>query len=242
MTTLHVVLDRRRHRDMLLVRTAKQPNIIAGVHLEIWTYSDTPAHVLRTSMPSSMPSSVVAVSCEPSFAEMSAALSAFAKCCVRAALLAPPATPACGSYCQHRRHAVAARRSNCRYDMRSKKVQMFTVKNTPVMLRATLPSDAKGRNRAGTAGDSSSSANPARQSVRGDARSRRDSNDSRARQRTHVVQAVREEAPLLGVGVEGGSLQGGEEHAAHHARHVAQEELEHRAQRRRLLQRPPSSH
>ena len=48
-------------------------------------------------MPSSMPSSVVAVSCDPSLAEMSAALSAFAKCCVRAALLAPPATPAHGS-------------------------------------------------------------------------------------------------------------------------------------------------
>jgi len=48
-------------------------------------------------MPSSMPSSVVAVSCEPSFAEMSAALSAFAKCCVRAALLALPATPAHGA-------------------------------------------------------------------------------------------------------------------------------------------------
>ena len=45
-------------------------------------------------MPSSMPTRVVAVSCEPSFAEMSAALSAFAKCCVKAALLAPPATPA----------------------------------------------------------------------------------------------------------------------------------------------------
>ena len=67
-------------------------------------------------------------------------------------------------------------------------------------------------------------------------RARRDINGSRARQRTHVVQAVREEAPLLGVGVEGGALQGGEEHAADHARHVAQEKLEHRAQRCRLLQ------
>ena len=45
-------------------------------------------------MPASMPTRVVAVSWEPSFAEMSAALPLLAKCCVSAARVAPPATPA----------------------------------------------------------------------------------------------------------------------------------------------------
>ncbi len=113
-------------------------------------------------MPSSMPSSVVAVSCEPSLAEMSAALSAFAKCCVRAALLAPPATPAHAG-----QHDTAPWLRGGRTELRTCKAwKSFAAGNTPVMLRATLARDAKGRNRAGTTGDSSSSANPARRHVK----------------------------------------------------------------------------
>ena len=52
-----------------------------------------PEATFRKAMPASMPTRVVAVSCELSLAEMSAALPLLAKCCVRAARVAPPATP-----------------------------------------------------------------------------------------------------------------------------------------------------